>query len=52
MGSATKTTDDPPALLLSRPGPPAIAIEKSQQAPDTEATGNEIAESEYTLPDN
>ena len=28
------------------------AIEKSQQAPDTEATGNEIAESEDTLPDN
>ena len=52
MGSATKTTDDPPTLLLSRPGPPVIAIEKSQQAPDTEATGNEIAESEDTLPDN
>ena len=52
MGSAPKTTGDPPALLLSRPGPPVIAIEKSQQAPDTEATGNEIAESEDTLPDN
>ena len=36
---------------LSRPGPPVIAIEKSQQAPDTEAASNGIADSEDTLPD-
>ena len=50
MGSATKTTDDPPTLLLSRPGPPVIAIGK-RRAPDAEAAGNGIANSEDTLPD-
>ena len=50
MGSAAKTADDPHTLLLSRPGPPVIAIGK-QRAPDAEAAGNGIANSEDTLPD-
>ena len=50
MGSAAKTADDPRTLLLSRPGPPVLAIEK-QRAPNAEAAGNEIANSEDTLPD-
>ena len=50
MGGATKTTDDPSTLLPSRPGPPVIAIGK-QRAPDAEAAGNGIANSEDTLPD-
>ena len=50
MGSAAKTADDPHTLLLSQPGPPVIAIGK-QRAPDAEAAGNGIANSEDTLPD-
>ncbi|MEC7230659.1 MAG: hypothetical protein VXV91_05635 [Verrucomicrobiota bacterium] len=50
MGGAAKTADDPRTLLLSRPGPLVIAIEK-QRAPDAEAAGNGIANSEDTLPD-
>ena len=50
MGSAATTADDPHTLLLSQPGPPVIAIGK-QRAPDAEAAGNGIANSEDTLPD-